>query len=287
MTARTETKLGGFGASWVIGIVCVLSIFPHAVFASTSPVSEDGLKWISIDLNGPVHVVRGKSSDLRQAGDEWIELEPHDEWVWTYDRAKLVLEREWIHPIVKPPLLPKTFTCFARDPSGKIVQSFACNAERSPIDEFRQVFLYNSKGYLAEQYMVYLGEIPSLASREVYEYEGTGQKIAEREYDAHGALKGLITFDRDLEKNTVTVYARTGEGELWSKSRHILDDKGRRIESVTLDTDDKILSTHRMTYDSYGNWIERTSSGRGPDLREVILYEYDHWRNWTKKTRAC
>lgn len=82
----------------------------------------------------------------------------------------------------------------------------------------------------------------------------------------------------------MTVYARSGEGVVWSKSRHLLDGMGRRIESISLGTNDQILSRSRMAYDSYGNWTERTSFGRGPDLREVVLYEYDRWGNWTKKT---
>lgn len=284
MLTKAKTKLGGFGASSFIWLACMLSILPDASFASTSPVSEDGSKWTSDDLNGPAHVVQGTSTNLRLAGNEWIEDQPNDAWIVRYDRAKVVIEKEWLHPIVKPPLPPKTFTCLARDPSGKIVQSFACNAEKSPIDEFRQVFLYNSKEHLAEQQMIHLDERPSLTSRKVYEYDGAGQRVAEHEYDAQGALRVSITLDRNEGKNTVTVYARSGEGVVWSKSRHLLDGLGHSIESLSLDADDQILSTYRRTYDSQGNWIEQISSGRGPDYRTVISYEYDRWQNWTQKT---
>mgnify|MGYP001222893588 CR=1 FL=1 len=265
------------------GTIAILWILSMGTSVGSSPVSQDGRKWTSNDLNGPVHVMRQQTTNFRQVGDEWIEEEPRDEYVSTYDRTKLVLEKEWLQPIL-PPLPQKTFTCFGRDPMGKIVQAFQCDASHSPIDGFREVFLYDSKGYLAEQQMIYLDEIPSRASREVYQYDETGLKVSEREYDAHGALTRVVTLERDPTKHALSVSARTGDGMLWSKSRHICDDKGRPIESVNLDPDDQILSTHRMTYDSYGNWIERTSSGQGLDLREVVVYEYDRWGNWTKKT---
>ncbi len=283
MRAQTKIKSGGVYASLLMWLACMVAVFPGTVLGSNSPVSDDGLKLTSDDLRGPVHVVRGRASDLRQAAGEWIEESPDQEWIWTYDRAKQIVEREWLRPIVKPPLLPKTYTCLARDPSDKIVQLFACNAQRSSIDDFRQVFLYNSAGHLAEQHMIHLEENPSLVSREVYEYEG-GQKVAEREYDAHGELKRLITIDHDLGRNAVTVYARSAEGDVWSKSRHLLDSMGRRIESMSLGPNDQILSRYRMAYDSHGNLTEQTSSGRGADVREVIMYEYDRWGNWTKKT---
>ncbi len=283
MTFQAKTTFGVSRMPWLLGIACIITIFCDSLSSLADPVSVDGLRWTNNDLIGPVHMVRVTASDLYQTGNEWLEKSSDYEWVATYDRAKLVVEKEHLHPIVKPPLSPKTFTCLARDPNGKIVQAFACNPERSPIDDFRYVFLYNSDGQLAEQLMVHLDEIPSLERREVYEYEA-GQKVAEREYDSHGALKRLITIDRDSETNTLTVYAGTGEGDPWSKSRHILDSMGHRLESISLGPNDEILSRSRMAYDSHGNCTERISSGRGSEFREVILYEYDRWGNWTQKT---
>lgn len=254
-----------------------------SAFGST--VTDNGMQWASNDVLGPVHNVRARESTLRQVGnnDEWIEEESNHEWILTFDRAQTFTETVHLKPHV-PGLSPRRYMCFVRDGYKRIVQFNTCDAERHPIGGSRSVFLYDTQGHLIEERVEQLTGKVTVSSRNLYEYDSTGQKTRTHTYSSDGSLVTIGTYHRDREKNLLISEHRTADGEFQTKEAHMLDSRGRTIEVVSFDQQGGALSETHMSYDDHGKRVERVGSGRGVNVREIDSYEYDERGNWTKKT---
>ena len=258
---------------------CILWILFRAVSALGSGVTDDGMRLAGHDVVGPIHIVRTQESDLHQQGTKWVANEPKFVRISTFDRAETFIETVYLTHSA-PELNYRRFTCLARNQDNRIVQSFDCDSEKRPINRFRDMYLYDAQGHLAEE----LTGSDVDEYRNVYEYDATGQKIAHSMYDSDGAFIMTIIMRPNREKNLVTVQVGTAVGELQTKQISAVDSRGRDIETVRFDGHGEILSQTQWSYDDHGKPVERISSGREGDIREFKSYEYDERGNWSKKT---
>jgi hypothetical protein len=266
---------------------CILWILYGAVSShGSSAVTDDGMRWASDDVVGPVHSVHSKTADIHQVGNQWVESEPLYESIVTFDRANTFIEEVTLKPImpVVPGLSPTRYRCLVRDRDKRILQSFYCDHDRRLIDSFRHVYLYDARGHLVEDRTDRItGEGPT-GDRNIYEYDATGQKTAWRWYDSDGVLIQAVLFHPDREKHLVAVQVEAEAGGFQTKEIYAVDSMERPIEIVSFDDHGEILSKTRLSYDDHGKWVERILSARGGDVREVVLYEYDKRGNWIKRT---
>lgn len=275
-----DTRL--FFSKWILGIWVLWSIWSiSGTNVLGSPVTDDGTRWVGIDLVGPVHIVRGTESNLHQVGNDWVEEEPHHEWTRTFDREQTFLEIIHFKPMV-PGLSPRSFLCFTRDRNNRIVRAIDCDAQKRPTDTFENEFSYDALGHLIEYRVSNLIHKDPADARTVYEYDAAGRKTTRRMYSLDGTLSTLTTFQ--YEKNRLTVHMRTVTGEFQAKEIYTLDSAGHTTEVVSLDDKDGVISHTRLRYDDHGRRIERISSGRGVERQEIDSYEYDERGNWTKKS---
>lgn len=266
-----------FGALIAWGSLGVVSAFSYGV-------TDDGMQWVSDDVVGSVYILHIQESTLYRKGGEWVEDEPNHHWILTFDRAKTYTETLHVKPIV-PGLDPRSSMCLIRDQNNRIVQSFHCDIEKRPIDNFKNLYLYDAQGRLVEDRVERLEGKRTPDVRNVYDYDSTGEKVAWRVYGSDGSLSTITTFSRDRARNLVTVQVQTATGEFKAKEIHRVDSLGRTIEVESFNLQGETVSKTHSSFNDHGKRVERIFSGRGGGVRELDSYEYDERGNWIKRTR--
>jgi hypothetical protein len=249
-------------------------------------VGDDGMWWKSHDVHGSVHTVHQNAYPLRyEEGNGWVEGLSAEESIFTYNRDRTFVETVHLRPHV-PGLPAQRFSCFVRDEKNRIVQFYVCDRERRPADGSRTLFRYSERGLVTEERIEKFEKSGVVAiGRDVYEYDSMGRETSWRQFGPDGALILTVSISYDLEKNLSVAHRWTGAGQLEAKEIRSLDAMGRIVEVTGFDQNGEVTSVTRLGYDDHGRRMERWSSGRGVEVKEIDAYAYDAKGNWIRRER--
>ena len=107
------------------------------------------------------------------------------------------------------------------------------------------------------------------------EYNQSGHLIVQNEYDANKIPKIICSYKYDGKNNPTEWDLRLFDDNVNSKTTFTYDDKGNRLEEVTIDSNKENSSKTIYKNDNRGNEIEADIYNNLSNIKQIITYKYD------------
>lgn len=143
-------------------------------------------------------------------------------------------------------------------------------------------YIFNDKGFLEEKIQyeyVDMGPLASIASKVVYKYDESFNRIEEVEYDGDGGLRWKELCKYDNRGNLIERSKYMSDGSLDTKSVYKYDDKNNQIEFNRFNADGKLQFKNINKFDSKGNEVERSTYGLSGNISGRYTSSFDNEGN--------